>query len=70
MIIIRMMHITIHCFLRNRIAFFISFPAEQRIYKKMIFSTIYNITNTLCVIIPTVYHLTGVKHVCYDLLQA
>lgn len=56
--------------MRNCIAFFISFPAKQRTYKKTAFSTIYNITNVLCVIIPIVYHLSNAKHVCYDLLQA
>ena len=63
MIVIRIIHIVIHCFLCDCIAFFMFFPAEKRPYKKTTFTTIYNITNVLCVIIPVVYHLTEVKYI-------
>ena len=52
MIIICITLIIIHCFLRDFIAFIIFFPAEERKYNKMMFITIYNITNVVCVIIP------------------
>ena len=46
--------IIIHCFSRDCIAFIIFFPAEERKYNKMMFITIYNITNVVCVIIPMI----------------
>ncbi len=54
MIIICITLIIIHCFLRDFIAFIIFFPAEERKYNKMMFITIYNITNVVCVIIPMI----------------
>ena len=51
--------IIIHCFSRDFIAFIIFFPAKKRKYNKMMFITIYNITNVVCVMIPMVFHLTA-----------